>query len=76
MPAPRPGEQPDPGGVVEHRRPLLPADPGEPARHPLGGGEEHQEVLVGDAVEQADRREQPPGLLGQVGEGVGDARPE
>ena len=30
--------------------------PSEPARHPLDGGEEHQEVLVGDAVEQADRR--------------------
>ena len=52
------GEQPDPRGVLEHRRPLLHADPGEPIRHPLGGGEEHQDALVGDAVEQADHREQ------------------
>ena len=34
------GEQPDPGGVLQHRRPLLLADAGEPARHPLDGGEE------------------------------------
>ena len=70
------GEQPDPGRVLQHRRPLLLADPGEPARHSLDGGERRQDIRVGDAVEQADRREQPPGLLGQVGEGVGDARPQ
>ena len=68
------GEQPDPGRVLQHAPVLLLADPGEPAGPPAYGGEEHQDVLVGDAVEQADRRQQPPGLPGQVGEGVGDAR--
>jgi len=40
----------------------------------LGGGEEHKDVCVGDAVEQADRREQPPGPLGQVHVGIGALR--
>ena len=68
------GQQTHPGRILQHRPPLRLADSREPVWYSLGHRKEHQDILVGYAVEQADRRQQPPGLLGKVGVGVSNAR--
>ena len=73
LPAPERAQQAQRRGGIQRRRPLLSCDAAEPLGRCLDGGHRSQQVDVGHAFEQGQRRQQAPDLVRQMPDRIVDA---